>query len=117
MSQKPKSTKSSKVAKNPTRHTPKPKSKSEAQSINANANPDNPYRAGTMYATLFELGSQNYIAKDALIAKVAEITKKPLRSVSFGFDVLKARNHKSNSGRSALLVDDAGLVKFVALKK
>ena len=119
-SAKAKSTKSKKpTAKRQAKAQPKPKAKAPAKpAVATTDNPDNPYRAGTMYATLFELGSQDYIERELLIRSVSEKCHKEPRLVSMGFSVLRARSHRSNLGRSALLVDDAtGKVKFVKLQK
>ena len=71
-----------------------------------------------MYGILFSQGSQDYIAKADLIKKVANLTGKSEKVIGYAFQVLKARNHKSNGGRSVLLTDETtGKVKFVALER
>ena len=64
---------------------------------------DNPYRPGTLYAALFTEGSKDYIKRDELIAKVAEVTGKSPKVVGFAYAVLRSERHKSNGGRSAEL--------------
>lgn len=77
------------------------------------------YRPETLYGTLFTEGNKDYILKDELLKKVAEMTKKPVKSVEFAFQVLKSKNHRSNCGRSCLIESDdgTGKVKFISLKK
>jgi len=92
----------------------KPKVKPEAKPIPAD--PNNPYRPTSTYGVLFREG-QDYIAKSDLIKKVADLTRKSEKVIGYSYDVLRSRHHKSNGGRSVLLVDEAtGKVKFVALK-
>ena len=80
------------------------------------ANPDCPYRVGTLYAALFVEGNRDYVSKDELIKRVAEMTGKPIRSVEFGYQVLKSKSHRSNGGRSMELTE-GDKIKLIALKK
>ena len=120
MSTKTKSTKSkspkSTAKRSHKRKASTTKAPAKPVAVTTTANPDQMYRPGTMYACLFDAG-QDYILKSDLIKKVADLTGKSEKVVGFAFQVLKARHHKSNNGRSALLTDDAGLVKFVKLQK
>jgi hypothetical protein len=74
---------------------------------------DCPYRPGTLYATLFTEGNREYIAKDELIKKVAELTGKSEKVVGFAYAVLKSPKHRSNKGRSTELVE-GDKVKLIA---
>ena len=78
--------------------------------------PDNPYRPGSTYATIFAEGSKRFMAKAELIAKVADMTSRPDRSIGFSLSVLCHKAHSSNNGRSMALKED-GKIKLVALKR
>ena len=79
-------------------------------------NPDCPYRSGTLYAALFTAGNADYISKDQLIKQVAEKTGKSEKVVSFGYQVLKSKGHKSNGGRSCE-IQEGDRVKLIAIRK
>ena len=116
MSTKPKSSKAKDPKSTAKRHLkPKVKAKPEAKPVAA-ADPNNPFRPTSMYGVLFREGSQDYIAKADLIKKVAELTGKSEKVIGYAFQVIKARNHKSNGGRSCML-EENGLVKFVRLQR
>jgi hypothetical protein len=79
---------------------------------------DNPYRPGSTYACIYAVGSTGYMTKAELIAKVATITQKSHRSISFSLCVLCNQNHSSNLKRSTALRDDAtGTIKLIALSR
>tara|TARA_Y100000310_G_C20670039_1_gene809743 strand:+ start:618 stop:2681 length:2064 start_codon:yes stop_codon:yes gene_type:complete len=71
----------------------------------------NPYKAGTVYARLFDAG-QDWVSRKALIAKVAADIGKPEKNIGFSYSVVGNANHRSNSGSKAIKNDD-GLIKFV----
>src|SRR5258708_1774419 len=73
-----------------------------------------PYRPGTLYATLFTEGNREYISKTDLIKKVAELTGKSEKVVTFAYQVLKSPSHRSNKKRSRELTE-ADKVILVAL--
>ena len=77
---------------------------------------DCPYRAGTLYGTLFIEGNRNYIAKGELIKKVAELTGKSEKVVRFAYQVLKSKAHRSNKNRSTELTE-GDKVKLIAIRK
>ena len=112
---KPKSTKSKSPKSTANRHL-KAKPKVKAPKPAVSPDPNNVYRPLSMYGVLFREGSQDLIAKTDLIKKVAEITGKSEKVIGYAFQVLKARNHRSNRGRSAL-IEENGLVKFVRLQR
>jgi hypothetical protein len=106
---KSKKSKSKTSAKRQAKPRKKQTEKLEAQ------NTDYPFRPGTLYATLFVEGNKDYISKDELIARVAELTKKSEKVVNFAFQVLKSQKHRSNKGRNTLL-EENGKVKLIANK-
>jgi hypothetical protein len=87
-----------------------------ATKIAAKTDPSNPYRPSSMYAILFEQGSKDYIGKEDLISKVAELTNKPKQSVGFAFEVLKNESHKSNGGRSTVIKEGKEF-KFIPARR
>ena len=100
------------------------KSKSKSQSKKPNSKnpqkktlgivaPDCPYRAGTLYGTLFSLG-RDYIDKAELITKTAKATGKSERVIGYAYQVLRSKNHRSNQGST--LLEENGRVKFVPTK-
>ena len=116
MSTKPKSTKSKSPKSALKRHL-KPKAKAKAEAMPAAvADPNNPYRPKSAYHVLFAT-SQQCLTKPALITETARLTGRSEKNISFSFSVLKARNHKSNGGRSCLIEEQDGTVRFVALQK
>ena len=109
------------MTKAKTKHQAKPtrkaKQKTQRKPSNAAApNPDCPYRVGTLYGTLFVEGNRDYIVKDELIHKVAEMTGKSEKVVNFAFAVLKSPKHRSNKNRSTELTE-GDKVKLVAIRK
>jgi hypothetical protein len=80
------------------------------------AQADCPYRAGTLYASLFVAGNADYVSKDELIRKVAETTGKSEKVVNFAFAVLKSPTHRSNKNRSAELTE-GDKVKLISIRK
>ena len=111
-----KSKKSTAKPQTPKRKASTTKAPAKPVAVSTTASPDQVYRPSSMYGVLFAEGSREYIAKDALITKVAELTGKSDKVIGYAFQVLKARNHRSNRGRSAL-IEENGLVKFVTLKQ
>ena len=107
---KSKHSKSKTKAKRRSKHPKKKTETIEAQ------NPDCPYRQGTLYGTLFTEGNRDYIAKDELIKRVAELTGKSEKVVNFAFAVLKSPSHRSNKKRSTLL-EENGKIKLIAIRK
>ena len=79
-------------------------------------NTDCPYRAGTLYGTLFVEGNRDYILKSELIKRVAETTGKSEKVVNFAYSVLKSPKHRSNKNRSAELTEGER-VKLIAVRK
>jgi hypothetical protein len=104
---KSKHTKSKTIAK---RH-----SKSRKEKPTIAENPDCPYRPGTLYGTLFTEGNRDYITKEELIKRVAELTGKSEKVVNFAFQVLKSPSHRSNKKRSTI-IEENGKVKLIANK-
>lgn len=80
------------------------------------AQPDCPYRAGTLYGSLFVEGNRDYITKVELIRKVAELTKKSEKVVNFAYQVLKSPKHRSNKNRSTELTEGER-VKLIPIRK
>ena len=77
---------------------------------------DCPYRAGTLYGTLFVEGNRDYILKDDLIKRVAELTGKSEKVVNFAYQVLKSPKHRSNKNRSTVIEED-GKIKLIPIRK
>ena len=77
--------------------------------------PDCPYRAGTLYGTLFTEANKDYVLKDELIRKVAGLTKKSEKVVGFAYQVLKSPKHRSNKGRSTV-IEENGKIKLIAVR-
>ena len=80
------------------------------------AQTDCPYRAGTLYGTLFIEGNKDYISKAELIKRVAETTGKSEKVVNFAFAVLKSPKHRSNKNRSTELTE-GDKVKLIPIRK
>ena len=95
--------------KSPTKPTRKPNQHPTAQ-------PDCPYRAGTLYASLFTEGNRDYVSKDELIRKVADTTGKSEKVVNFAFQVLKSPKPRSNKNRSTVIEED-GKIKLIPIRK
>jgi hypothetical protein len=109
-----------KAAKKSKRTTKPNRPKTRAAKPKVAANPDCPYRPGTLYGTLFTEGNRDYVAKADLIAKVAKLTGKSEKVVGYAYDVLKAKTHRSNKGRSTVLTEGEGesqKIKIIMLKK
>ena len=109
------------MTKAKTKHQAKPtrkaKQKTQRKPTNAAAqNPDCPYRVGTLYAALFVEGNKDYVSKDELIRKVAEMTKKSEKVVNFAFRVLKSPKRRSNKKRSTI-IEENGKIKLIAIRK
>jgi len=85
-------------------------------SLAAKASTDCPYRPGTLYGTLFSEGNKDYIGKDELLKRVAELTGKSEKVVGFAYQVLKSKGHRSNKNRSTELVE-ADKVKLIPIRK
>jgi hypothetical protein len=103
--------------KRQTKPARKAKLKPQHKPSNATAlNPDCPYRVGTLFGCLFVEANKDYVSKDELLKRVVEMTGKPLRSVEFGYQVLKSKSHRSNDGRSMQLTE-GDKIKLIALKK
>jgi hypothetical protein len=79
-------------------------------------NPDCPYRANTLYGTLFVEGNRDYVSKEELIKRVAEMTGKSEKVVNFAFQVLKSPSHRSNKNRSSML-SEGDKIKLIANRK
>ena len=79
-------------------------------------NTDCPYRAGTLYGTLFVEGNRDYISKDELIKRVAQLTGKSEKVVGFAYQVLKGPKHRSNKNRSTELTE-GDKVKLIPIRK
>jgi hypothetical protein len=95
----------------------KTKLKPQRRLTNAVApNPDRPHRVGTLYASLFTEGNRDYVSKDELIRKVAELTGKSEKVVNFAFQVLKSPKPRSNKNRSTMLTE-GDKVKLIAIRK
>ena len=75
-----------------------------------------PYRAGTLYGTLFVEGNRDYSLKDELIKRVAELTGKSEKVVNFAFAVSKSPKHRSNKNRSTELTE-GDKVKLIPIRK
>jgi len=84
--------------------------------IAAAPNPDCPYRVGTLYASLFIEANRDYVSKGELIKRVAEMTGKSEKVVSFAYQVLKSKTHRSNKNRSTELTE-GDKVKLIAIRK
>ena len=80
------------------------------------AQADCPYRPNTLYGTLFVEGNKDYIAKDELIKRVADLTGKSEKVVNFAFQVLKSPKHRSNKNRSTELTE-GDKVKLIPIRK
>ena len=80
------------------------------------AQADCPYRAGTLYGSLFVEGNRDYSLKDELIRKVAETTGKSEKVVNFAFQVLKSPKHRSSKNRSTELTE-GDKVKLIPIRK
>lgn len=78
--------------------------------------PDCPYRPGTLYSSLFIEANRDYVSKDELIKRVAEMTGKSEKVVGFAYSVLKSPKHRSNKNRSTELTE-GDKVKLIAIRK
>ncbi len=80
------------------------------------ASQPNPYREGSMYAALYAAGASRFWIKQELIAHVSKMVGKEERLVGYQIPVLGNPRQKSNQGRSTLIKDAQGRIKFVACK-
>ena len=97
----------------------RPAKRTKIKSVNSKSGqtdqPDCPYRPGTLYGTLFTEANKDYILKDELIRKVAEMTNKSEKVVGFAYQVLKSPKHRSNKGRSTV-IEENGKVKLIRIR-
>ncbi len=81
--------------------------------------PGNPYRPGSMYHRLFEVGSKGFMPKRELIERVAGLVSKAPKLIDWAFSVVGSPGgkHQSNAGRSQAVKDAEGRVKLVAIRR
>jgi len=108
-----------KHSKKPARKAAAKKAKSPKQAVvspTAAANSECPFRPGTLYGTLFSEGNKQPVDKQELIKKVASLTGKSEKVVTFAYQVLKSPKHRSNKHRSSV-IEEGGKIKLIALRK
>lgn len=77
---------------------------------------ENPYRPGSVYAVIYDIGSKGFQTKQDIIAKASALTGKSPKCISFSLTVLTNKKHSSNGGRSTVLLED-GKMKLIALRR
>jgi hypothetical protein len=85
-------------------------------SLNEEMADDNPYRPGSAYATIFDVGSKGFLTKADLITKAAASTGKSPQCITFSLTVLTNKKHSSNGGRSTVLWE-GDKMKLIALRR